>query len=611
VERNAFAGKAKKLVNRKGKVTLSVSCIRLDRGLNREEPMRMTEHSMQSWDGAKIVYRAWLPEKPATKAVLLFHRGHEHSARWQETVEALKLDDCAIYAWDQRGHGHSDGKRGHAPNLATVVKDADVFARHLCEAHGVNLEETVVIAHSVGGVVATAWVHDYAPPIRALVLGAPAFRVKLYVPLAVPALRLKQKVLGPGIVKSYVKAKMVTHDPQQARAYEADPLIFREIAVNILLDLHDTSTRLMDDAGAITVPTLIVGAGSDWVVTVKAQREFYRKLGSRIKQFDVFPGMYHAIFHDTGREKVVARIRQFVNEAFERPMCRGWETNLDKGGHTRTEYDVLRAPGAMHWPVVRSLLKLGGKFSEGIGLGWKTGFDSGVTLDYVYENKAKGLTPLGKLIDYFYLNSIGWRGIRLRRENMQHVLQGCIDELRKQGRPVRVLDIACGAGRYVLETLAANTGIESSAVLRDYKQENLDAAKQHSERLKFRDVTLERADAFDRESIAAVQPKPTIAIVSGLYELFPENEPLRKSLAGLSEAVDVGGFLIYTCQPWHPQMEFIARGLTNREGEPWIMRRRTQAEMDELVRAAGFEKVSQEFDPWGIFTVSVARRVAR
>ena len=41
------------------------------------------------------------------------------------------------------------------------------------------------------------------------------------------------------------------------------------------------------------------------------------------------------------------------------------------------------------------------------------------------------------------------------------------------------------------------------------------------------------------------------------------------------------------------------------------MRRRTQAEMDDLVRSAGFEKVSQEIDPCGLFTVSVARRVAR
>ena len=53
----------------------------------------------------------------------------------------------------------------------------------------------------------------------------------------------------------------------------------------------------------------------------------------------------------------------------------------------------------------------------------------------------------------------------------------------------------------------------------------------------------------------------------------------------------------------------IARALTShRGGEPWIMRRRTQAEMDALVAAAGFRKLEQRIDEWGIFTVSLAMR---
>ncbi len=91
--------------------------------------------------------------------------------------------------------------------------------------------------------------------------------------------------------------------------------------------------------------------------------------------------------------------------------------------------------------------------------------------------------------------------------------------------------------------------------------------------------------------------------------MFPANEPLLNSLRGLADTIEPGGYLIYTNQPWHPQVEFIARVLTNREGKPWIMRRRTQAEMDELASAAGFEKLREEIDPWGIFSVSLARRV--
>ena len=44
------------------------------------------------------------------------------------------------------------------------------------------------------------------------------------------------------------------------------------------------------------------------------------------------------------------------------------------------------------------------------------------------------------------------------------------------------------------------------------------------------------------------------------------------------------------------------------DGKPWVMRRRSQAEMDELVRSVGFEKVDMGIDTHGISTVSVARR---
>ena len=124
-------------------------------------------------------------------------------------------------------------------------------------------------------------------------------------------------------------------------------------------------------------------------------------------------------------------------------------------------------------------------------------------------------------------------------------------------------------------------------------------------------VAFDQADAFDRASLAAIEPKPTVGVVSGLYELFENNPMVGRSLAGLAEAIPVGGYLVYTGQPWHPQLELIARALTShRQGQAWVMRRRTQAEMDQLVAAAGFRKVAQRIDEWGIFSVSLAQRVA-
>jgi alpha-beta hydrolase superfamily lysophospholipase/SAM-dependent methyltransferase len=570
---------------------------------------RASQHQLSLPDGTVLSYRAWLPNRPTTRALLLLHRGHEHSGRWEETVAALGLADVAVFAWDQRGHGRSAGERGSAPNVATVVGDLDAWVRHLGEEHGIAVCDTLVLAHSLGAVIAAAWVHDYAPPIRGLILATPAFRIKLYVPFARPLLRLREAMFGPGYVKSFVQAGMLTHDREQAERYRSDPLIFRPIAVNVLLDLHDTATRLLQDAGAFTVPLFVLAAGSDWVVREAPQRRFVESVSSRVKRFEVLPGFAHALFHEKDRHVVVEKVRDFIGERFARPPARVSLAAADRSGYTHDEHERLRKPGAVHFALARGLLKGPGRLSRGIDLGCKHGFDSGVMLDYVYENRARGTTPLGRLIDRIFLNAVGWRGIRVRRALLEKALQSVLEQTHAGGRPVRLLDIASGPGRYVLETISRLHPIPVAAVLRDYKQENLDAAVRLRDHLGLANVTVAQGDAFDRASLAATRPRPTVAVVSGLYELIPDNDAVLRSLRGLADAVEPGGRLLYTNQPWHPRLEFIARVLPNREGQRWIMRRRTQAEMDELVQLAGFAKLSQEIDPWGMFTVSVARRV--
>jgi alpha-beta hydrolase superfamily lysophospholipase len=122
--------------------------------------MEATEHVMTSWDGAELFYRAWTPRERTDKAILLFHRGHEHSGRWQQTVDLLGLQDVAIFAWDARGHGRSPGERGTANNFADVIRDVDAFARHISARYKIPFENMIFLAHSLAAVSVEAWVHD-------------------------------------------------------------------------------------------------------------------------------------------------------------------------------------------------------------------------------------------------------------------------------------------------------------------------------------------------------------------------------------------------------------------------------------------------------------------
>ena len=576
-----------------------------------------SEHGFRSWDGAELFYRAWLPEQNTTRAVILFHRGHEHSGRWQDVVDKLDLPDFALFAWDARGHGRSPGERGYAENLGVLVRDVDAFVGHVSRQYGIPVENIVVFAHSVGSVLAATWVHDYAPKIRALVLGSPALRVQLYVPFAISGLRLLLKFKPKAFVNSYVKAKLLTHDPAKIASYDADPLITRRIAVNLLVDLFDAGRKLVADAAAITVPTLVLTSGADWVVDRDIQREFFERLGSPVKEMHVYPGFFHDTFNERDNHLPLGAARRFILDAFAQPRRELSLLDADRNSATQREYETLANPlsplsiEGIRYALTRFALRaFGARLSEGVKVGVKTGFDSGTTLDYVYRDRAEGVGALGRLIDRNYLNAIGWRGIRLRKTHLEKLLHRAMAELRAAGKPVHVVDIAAGHGRYVLDAVREHPDIPATGLLRDFSEANVAAGRRLIAEYGLGDrFAFNQGDAFDPASLAQLPRTATVGIVSGLYELFPENAPVRASLAGLAEAVVPGGYLLYTGQPWHPQIEFIARALTShRDGRPWVMRRRTQQEMDQLVAEAGFEKIAQETDPWGIFTVSLARR---
>ena len=581
----------------------------------------MNDRRFTTHDGVELFYRHWpaltqVSDAPR-QAIVLFHRGHEHSGRIAHLVDELDLPGFDFFAWDARGHGQSPGPRGDSPSFATSVRDVQTFVDHLSATFEIPEENMAVIAQSVGAVIAATWAHDYAPKIRSLVLASPAFKVKLYVPFARSGLTLLRKFKGNFFVNNYVKARFLSHDPQRIASYDSDPLITKAISVNVLLGLYEAADRVVADAQAIQIPTQLLISGSDFVVHRGPQDQFFDRLGSVRKEKHILPGFFHDTLGERDRHLAISRARRFVLQTFETPVARPSLLDADTLGVTCAESEELAAPlphnslRDLYWRMTRASMRLGSKLSTGVKLGFDTGFDSGSTLDYVYRNKPTGTGALGRMIDKNYLESIGWRGIRQRKLHAEELLRLAMAHLRNQGKPVRIVDIAAGHGRYILESLQGVEPLPGSILLRDYSDINVRDGSLLIEQKDLEDVArFVKGDAFDRVDLAALDPKPTLAVVSGLYELFASNQMVGDSLAGLAAAVEPGGYLVYTGQPWHPQLELIARALTShRQGQAWVMRRRSQSEMDQLVEAAGFRKITQRVDEWGIFTVSLAQRI--
>src|SRR5882672_3049151 len=93
--------------------------------------MKHSELKWKSHDGLEIFAQSWEPDVRAPKAVVcLVHGLGEHSSRYEHVAEAFCKEGYILFAADSRGHGRSDGARGHINLIEDFMQDIDILFEH-------------------------------------------------------------------------------------------------------------------------------------------------------------------------------------------------------------------------------------------------------------------------------------------------------------------------------------------------------------------------------------------------------------------------------------------------------------------------------------------------
>lgn len=568
--------------------------------------MNMHTGEFKSFDNKPLFYRKWENKDKWNKKILVFlHRGHEHSLRLNEIANDKRFCEYKIFSYDNRGHGYS--KTDATYEFMNLVRDLNSFISFICREENIKHKDIFIVANSVSALVTATWLHDYAPKIAGCSLVAPAFKIKLYAPFAKTLLNIAVKFKPDLNVKSYVKPRFLTHDIIEQKKYKKDKLINKNIPAKQLLTLIDTSKRIVKDASLISTPILILSANNDYIVDNSIQGDFFSKLSSKIKKFVKLEDFYHGVLYEENKDLALKEITSFINICFKNKeeMSFSKKIKITEDEKSKISFGSLSMYKKLSYFLQKQSINKLGFLSDGIKIGKKYGFDSGVTLDYIYENQASGKFKIGKMIDKNYLNSVGWKGIRQRKVHMIESITQKIKILRKENKRVKILDIAGGPARYLIELAKQYPDIE--VLVQDYQIQNINKGKQLAKEYELSNIRYKQADAFDRENYKKESYSPNIVIVSGVFELFSQNELVCKAINNINSVIQDNGYIIYTGQPWHPQLEQIANVLGNHQKDKWIMRRRSQYELDYLFDSYGFEKEDMKIDNWGIFTVSSAK----
>jgi hypothetical protein len=140
-------------------------------------------------------------------------------------------------------------------------------------------------------------------------------------------------------------------------------------------------------------------------------------------------------------------------------------------------------------------------------------------------------------------------------------------------------------------------------VLCDIAPAALDGARAAAERLGVGGrATFVRANAFDRDALAALEPKPDVVVELGLYGIEHDDAVIERHFRDLAELV-APGQIVFNVQTRNPEIEYIARVWVNAAGERCVWRLRPVEQILGYAAAAGYTPASITADRFGIYRV--------
>lgn len=265
-----------------------------------------------------IFHQCWLPLGEPRAVILLAHGLAEHSSRYGNLVNHFVPEGYAVYALDHMGHGRSGGKRVYINRF----QDFTIPLKQLFDMTRKEHPETPVflVGHSMGGLIATAFLLDQTQDLAGAVLSGPAVKIPDNISKATLFIGRIISVILPALGISKLEAEGISRDPEVVRAYYDDPLVFTgKITARLAAEIVNTCEMVLDRAPEITLPLMIAQGSEDSLVNPEGARLLRDGVGSADKSLNMYDGFFHEIFNEPEHKKVLTDVQSWIEERLTSP----------------------------------------------------------------------------------------------------------------------------------------------------------------------------------------------------------------------------------------------------------------------------------------------------
>jgi alpha-beta hydrolase superfamily lysophospholipase len=268
-----------------------------------------TDERIASADGRMLHMTTWLPEDAPRAVVIIVHGFNSHSGYYPWVAERLTASGLAVYTFDLRGRGKSEGERYFIESFQEYQDDVHAVVS-LARSREAGLP-IYLLGHSAGGVISSVYALEHQHEIAGLVCESFAFRV--FAPdIALTVLKgLSHLVPHTHVLRLNIDD--FSRDPAVVAAMKADPEVGNEVQPTLTVaEMVRADERLERDFGLFRLPVLILHGDADKVTRPEGSRQFYAAAGSADKTLKMYEGHAHDLLNDVGRETVLADVTQWI-----------------------------------------------------------------------------------------------------------------------------------------------------------------------------------------------------------------------------------------------------------------------------------------------------------
>lgn len=268
------------------------------------------QHTVTTPDGIRLLVREYVPEIAGSRRnLLLLHGACEHGGRYMEFARTSASAGWRVLIPDLRGHGLSTGVPVYVRHFDEYLQDVRLLCRHF----SLDPQQTVVVGHSLGGLILARLLETQADIATAACLLCPYLGLQIHVDrFTLIVGRILATVWPCFRFRSRVRAIDLSTDQAYLEERRKDLLIHRSITAGWFFAVQRALQQVHAEAPRLQLPLLVLQSEPDHVVDPRETQRWFQAVGSPDRTLEMLPGHRHELLQETDRHATAKRILQWL-----------------------------------------------------------------------------------------------------------------------------------------------------------------------------------------------------------------------------------------------------------------------------------------------------------